>query len=105
MIFAAQAPTMKWETFNATVFLSLYSLCAYGEAWRPLLKRWSKDDHSIMQPAEPSALPLVFLTLTKATMDIGDREKTLIGASSFNSGTVGAVINNALAEAQAAGET
>ena len=58
-----------------------------------------------MQPAEPSTLPLVFLTLTKATMDIGDREKTLIGASSFHSGTGLDRINNALAEAEATGET
>ena len=54
-----------------------------------------------MQPTEPSTLPLVFLTLTKATMDIDDREKTLIGASSLNSGAV----SDVLAEAEASGET
>jgi hypothetical protein len=73
MIFAAQAPTINWQALDGTVFLSVFLLCAYGEAWRPLLKCWSKGDHSIMQPVEPSTVPLVFMTLQCRQNDYGHR--------------------------------
>ena len=53
---------------------------------------WITGDYSVMQPSEPNATPLVFMTLTKASADIGALEKTLLGASSFGLG--GAALDN-----------
>ena len=56
---------------------------------------WTTGDYSVMQPSEPNATPLVFMTLTKASADIGALEKsqkTLLGASSFGLG--GAALDN-----------
>ena len=84
---------LQLTQLGVAVFLSLFSLSAFGQAWRPLLKRWSSGDYSVMQPSEPNATPLVFMTLTKASADIGALEKTLLGASSFGLG--GAALDRA----------